>query len=325
MHSLKPLIVVFALFLCAACSDDASTDGGGDVDASTSDPDASNNGNPDAAPGTADAAVPPGFVELIDRDWSLNPGSENYRCTRVTIERDMYVNAFRAMDPLGTHHTVLSVRKNSSQPDGDYNCNAGDIAHAMLFASGVGTDELALPEGVAIKLEAGDQLDLNLHLYNVSDAQLTGTSGTLVREIPANEVVDEAEVVFGGQYAIFLQSQPGVEQTINGGCTFNSSATVVALWPHMHQLGRHMRVVHESNGGNTTLLDTAFDFNEQLNYPIAPVQVNAGERLDVDCTYINDTGSIVTFGDSSSQEMCFVGIYRYPATNAGVFDCVETF
>ena len=51
--------------------------------------------------------------------------------------------------------------------------------------------------------------------------------------------------------------------------------------------------------------------------------VRAGERLDVDCTFINGTGSTVTFGDSSDQEMCFVGIYRYPATNAGVFDCVE--
>lgn len=298
--------------------------GGGDGDPQTdasaadADPNAA-----DADPNTPDATPPPpGFDVLIARDWSIPPGSEIYRCTRVTLTRDMYVTGLHALSPQGTHHTVLSVDPTPSAPDGDYNCSAGSIAHSMLFASGVGTDDLLLPEGVAIRLQAGHQLDLNLHLFNVSDATLTGTSGTMVQEIAAGEVVDLAEVVFGGGYNIFLPPDPGVEQTVNGGCTFDQDGTVFALWPHMHQLGRRVVVRHESGAGTTTLLDSSFSFEEQLNYPIAPVFVNAGERLDIECVYINDTGSTVTFGDSSTQEMCFVGIYRYPATDAGTFNCV---
>lgn len=327
MRALSTWLSIASLALSlAACSGGDDGDGGtadgspGDVDASSNGPDGSPNG-PDASPGGSDAAIPPGFISLIERDWSLNPGSENYRCTRVTVQEDMYVNAFRSLSPLGTHHTVLSVEKNPSQPDGDYNCDAGDISHSMVFTSGVGTDDLELPAGVAIKIEAGDQLDLNLHLYNVSDSTIQGSSGTLVRPIPAGAVTDEAEVVFGGTYGIFLPNNPGVMQSVNGGCRFDDAGTVVALWPHMHALGRHMRVAHQGND----ILDRPFDFNEQLNYIIDPLQVGAGEQLDVECVYENSTGQTVTFGDSSNQEMCFVGIYRYPATGAGVFDCVELF
>jgi hypothetical protein len=31
----------------------------------------------------------------------------------------------------------------------------------------------------------------------------------------------------------------------------------------------------------------------------------------------------VTFGDSSNKEMCFVGLYQYPAAGAGLFDCTN--
>lgn len=329
MRSLHSLLSVLLLALAvAACSSDPG-DGGDTPDASDNGADADPNAPdadpnaPDAMPGT-DAApppLPPGFVSLVERDWTLQPGTEVYRCTRVTVQEDMYVNTFRSLSPLGTHHTVLSVEKNSSEPDGDYDCGAGSISHAMLFASGVGTDDLELPEGVAIRLEAGDQLDLNLHLYNVSDSAISGTSGTLARLIPAGDVTDQAEVVFGGTYAVWLPSNPGVMQSINGGCQFEQDATVVALWPHMHALGRHMRVTL----GGQTIMDSPFDFNEQLNEIIDPLQVSAGQNLQVECIYENNTGSLVTFGDSSDQEMCFVGIYRYPATGAGVFDCVDLF
>lgn len=310
---------------CGDGGDGASIDSGSTgADGALNGADGAVNGI-DANQSAPDANVPTGFTALIQRSWTVPAGSEVYRCTRVTVQQDMYITTFRALSPLGTHHTVLSINANPSQPDGDYNCNAGDIAHSMLFASGVGSDELQFPAGVAIKVNAGDQLDLNLHLFNTSENPITDTSGTLVKTIPAGDVQQLAENVFGGQFAIFLQSMPGVDQVVNGGCTFSQDATVIALWPHMHQLGTHIKVTHQAAGGDNVKLDQSYSFNEQLNYLVTPFVVQSGERLDINCTYVNNTGSTVMFGDSSTAEMCFVGIYRYPATGQGVFDCVETF
>jgi hypothetical protein len=48
----------------------------------------------------------------------------------------------------------------------------------------------------------------------------------------------------------------------------------------------------------------------------------AGDRVRVECTHQNTTGSTVRFGDSSLQEMCFAGLYRYPAAG-GYFICTN--
>ncbi len=309
-----PAYVFSLLLVAAACGGGEPGDGN---------PDAAPPGTPDAASDNPDAGIPAGFTTLISRSWTIPAGQEIYRCTRVTVQEDMYINTFRSLSPIGTHHTVLSLHDDASRPDGDYNCGAGDIAHSMLFASGIGTDDLSFPEGVAIPIRAGQQLDLNLHLYNFSESEIQGESGTLGRLIPVGEVQDEAEVVFGGKAPFAIPNDPQNEQTLSGGCQFNQAGTVVALWPHMHQYGVHMRIVHQSGNGDVVLHDGPFDFNEQLNYVIDPVEVAAGERLAVDCTYLNDSGSLIFFGDSSESEMCFAGIYRYPATGAGTFDCVE--
>jgi hypothetical protein len=308
------LLALLALACDGTGGDPAGADAGATDAGAPGAPDA-DIGSPDAAPGV--------FTEIIGRDWSLPPGTELYRCTRVTATEDMFIGRFRALSPLGTHHTVLSVNDTPAGPDGDYDCNASSLAHNMLFASGVGSDELSFPEGVAIKVAAGQQLDLNLHLFNVSDAQLTGHSGTEVAVVPAQDVVHEAEFVFGGTFNIFLPSNPTTEQTITGGCAFTADATVITVWPHMHQIGRHMKVVYQAPGGDVTLHDESYDFNEQISWPIDATEVKAGERIEIACTYLNDTGSTRTFGDSSNDEMCFAGLYRYPATGAGLFECVE--
>jgi hypothetical protein len=138
--------------------------------------------------------------------------------------------------------------------------------------------------------------------------------------VPASAVQQEAEVVFGGTTLIFLQNNQNT-QTVSGGCTFQQDATLLSIWPHMHQLGTHLKVVHEATGGDVTLHDQPFDFNEQLNYAITPTLVKAGEGIQVTCSYVNTSGGTVIFGDSSDSEMCFAGLYRYPATGAGLFSC----
>ncbi len=313
-------IWVGASVLIGACGGDGPGAAG---DAAVADAAPTGQEAADAAPTGQEAAdaAPGDWQELIGREWSLPSASEVYRCVRTTLQEDVYIAGFRSLSPPGTHHTVLSVTEAPSAPDGSYDCTAEDLDHAMLFASGVGTGDLAFPAGVAVKVKAGQQLALNLHLYNASDDSLMGRSGTMVRVLAASEVEQEAEVVFGGTFEFELE--PYMRGEASGSCRFAEDATVVALWPHMHQLGRHMTISHLRSDGEVTLLDRDYDFNEQVNYVIDPVEIKAGEGLKVECTYQNYTGRTVIFGDSSNDEMCFAGIYRYPATGAGLFDCVE--
>lgn len=270
-----------------------------------------------SAPSTA---ASDGWTTLVTGDWSRSPGTEGYTCVRKTNDEDLFVNAFEAINPPGTHHTLLTMG-DANGPDETTPCTAADNHPLSVFGSGVGTNPLELPEGIAIKIPKDTQLLLNLHLFNTSEEEMTGTSGTRVRTIPEKDVVEVAEGILAG--TVMIDIPAGQTTTTTGYCTMSSDVTVVAVAPHMHQLGIYEKVVAESStAGEVVLNDAPYDFNEQSYHLVDPVKLAKGDRVRVECTHHNTTDRDVTFGDSSLAEMCFAGIYRYPADGTP-FICVD--
>jgi hypothetical protein len=267
--------------------------------------------------------LPDGYTRLIGRTWALQAGQQDvYRCVRVTIPQDMYITNIMAQAPLGTHHTVLSIASGlASGSDGEQNCSAAALGTVMLYASGVGTSPLDFPTDVGLKVAAGTKLHLNLHLFNASDEALGGDSAILVKAQPTPPPM-LAEMVFAGtnNFEIPPNGQP---YTKTSGCTVNTPYRLFAVWPHMHQFATHQKVELIRGGASTVLHDLSYDFKEQKYYLKTPeVQVQQSDQIRVSCTWVNTTTSSVRFGESSNDEMCFTGLYRYPAANSGVFSCI---
>lgn len=298
-------VPALCLFLASGCSgtdgDSLPTDGGVSSD------------------GTLPTGPTGEWWTLITGDWTLPAGTEDYACVRLTVNEDLYITDFRALSPLGTHHSVLTVGP-PGQPDGTTACNGGTNHGAMLYGSGIGTEGIALPDGVAMPVRAGQQLLLNLHLYNVSDGPITGTTAIEVRTALAASVAHEAEAILMGKVASLFVPPGDVTQV--GNCEMNGDVTLFMVSPHMHRLGTHMRVVAHRDGQPAEVLhDRPYSFEEQLIYPIEPIEMKRGDRIEVECSYNNTTGAPVGFGDSSDQEMCFATTFRYPATG-GTFGIV---
>lgn len=249
--------------------------------------------------------------------------TDTYRCVRLTIPTDTYLTNIIAQAPLGTHHTVLSISDGGTQgPDGDYNCSVGELGMVMLYASGVGTSPLDFPSGVGVKIPAGTQIHLNLHLFNATDQPISGDSAILVKS-QATAPAMLAEMVFAGKFLFGIPAN-AQNYTVTGGCMANTNYSLFAVWPHMHQFAVHSKLEHTRGGTKTVLHDDAYSFAEQNYYLKTPeVQVQIGDQLTVTCTYNNTTNSVVPFGESSTEEMCFTGLYRYPAANAGLFQCTD--
>ena len=43
------------------------------------------------------------------------------------------------------------------------------------------------------------------------------------------------------------------------------------------------------------------------------IRILPGDKVRVECTHNNTTATKVTFGESTLSEMCFAGLYRFPA------------
>jgi hypothetical protein len=275
-------------------------------------------GTPDGPP-AIDSASPDGWTALVGRSWTLPPGATNtYKCVRIRVDNDMWISGFRAAAPLGTHHTVLTISPAAARL-GDYDCDPGTLDSQMLYASGVGTDDLLFPPGVAMHLAAGTFINLNLHLFNATDNPLADHSGVLVKVVQRADVVHEADMMFSGTFSINIPND-GERHTAAGGCTAPTDWHIFTLWPHMHQTAVHQTWTITRDGTPTALLDDDFLFEEQRNYPIADTLVRRGDRIDTVCTYINNTKTVMTWGDGSDREMCFTGMYKYPA-GGNLFQC----
>jgi hypothetical protein len=275
----------------------------------------------DAPTGNADAFVPPsGYTKLIGRTWSLQAGQRDiYKCVRVTIPTEMYITNIEAQAPLGTHHTVLSIASGlAGGADGEQDCSVNTLGMVMLYASGVGTSPLNFPSGVGVKVAAGTQLHLNLHLYNASDDPLSGESAIWVKSQPTPPPM-LAEMVFAGPLDLTIPAN-STNYPINGQCTITKSYKLFALWPHMHKRAIHQTVQLDRGGTKTMLHDQAYNFEEQKYWLQAPeIQLQANDKILVECRYNNNPGPEVKWGDSSDEEMCFAGMYRYPAQNSILF------
>ena len=248
---------------------------------------------------------------LLTGDWTIAPGAEDYVCVRYTLPKDTYIRGVAAVNPRGTHHTNLTIGE-PTKPDGTYPCTVAENLSVSIFGSGVGTDPVEFPAGVGMKLAEGTQLLLNLHLFNAGgDGELSGTSGT--RILPTDEKDIEHLAVNGPAVALNLNILPNQDTTTTGSYTVPDDSTLFAVLPHMHQLGIHSKVVaHSSVDGDRVLHDEPYSFDSQLYYPIESIRMAKGDEIDYECTWRNTTSRTIHFGQSSLDEMCAMGLYRYP-------------
>lgn len=246
------------------------------------------------------------YVRLITADWMIPPGSERYICATKTLTEDVHAVALRPIGPPGTHHTVISIGPSDGNDRPSFPCGPefGDF-----WASGAGTGELVLPDGVGLLAPAGQQLRLSLHLFNASDEVMMGTSGLEVRRVDRSRVMHEARVSFHGPFSFTIPPDGAPYTAAN--MTSLGERTLVAIFPHMHQLGRHFRARIVGAGGTTMLWDEDYQFESQEFAPLPSVAVRAGDQLETECTWVNTTGSPVGWGDSSNAEMCFTILMSY--------------
>jgi hypothetical protein len=298
------ILFVGAAIVLAGCgeADDPSTTGGSGAGAGPSTSAGPGAGGSGPTGSTGSGVDPEAWKPIIIADWQLSPGSENTSDSHtVTVEKDVYIGAIRPIAPVGTHHTVLAIG----------GLGTGNI----IYASGVGTNPLVFPKGVGLKLVAGETLVLQLHLFNTSAEILKGTSGIEIIEVAPEDVEQEADLYLPGP--IDFSIPPNAEYTHVGTCTAAVKQNIFAIFPHMHQLGSHFKSTLTVGGVDKVIHDGEYQFDHQAFIPFEPIAIDAGDKIKTECTWTNTTTNEVGWGESSTTEMCFSILYRYPAQGGG--------
>ena len=290
------------------------------------------------APPTSDELEPPpdglGF-QLDEGRFVAAAGQEGLYCMRLPIpasygDGPLFVRRIESRLPLGTHHFFMAYRTDGL--DAPEPCFPGgalvsvDEADAhdggggkLLFLSGEGAYEYALPDGYAFHLpSAAGQMLTSHHVLNATDATLDMYGVFNVHTAPAADIAHPVSSLNCLLQDIWVA--PHSTATVSATCSVPFDLDLVVLSSHAHQhLERFEILLHD---GTATVGDPIYESEDWDSPAIVtldePLRRRAGEGLTFRCTFANDGDEWIVFGTGEYGEMCAImSNYAFPPERAG--------
>jgi hypothetical protein len=257
--------------------------------------------------------------------YSVKPG-EHYEqfYFKVPWGKDKVMTRFGGkFDNLAVlHHWLLFTSARPASAEGTHETTSGSTlgdSSELIGGWAVGGDQVEFPDDMGLELPADGMLNAQWHYYNQGTENAEDSSSVQVCVVPRDKRKNVASLTFLGTENLGgLVGMPARQVSQYGGTCLNRSSGPITIWgftPHMHKLGRNMKVtVKRKDGSMETPFDKAFDFNSQITYAADPaIVLEPGDSITSTCTFDNDTNASVGFGPSSNQEMCYNFTMAYPA------------
>jgi peroxiredoxin len=271
----------------------------------------------------------PDMVLQPDRPYHLEAeGRDVYRnfVMPVDFEKDTYLSAmeFKPGNRAVVHHMVAYIDKAAASVKLDGKEKEPGYSS---FSVGIGVPDAEwgevwvpgrtprlLPEGVAIRIPKGSKLVVQVH-YHKNGAPQTDLSKTALYLVKGK--VEKTVIVVPVVNAWFVLKPGETRQEVKGSLTLPADITLRTIFPHMHLLGKEMKVTATLPDGITKPLIYVndWDFNWQETYEYKePIKLPKGTRVDMVAIYDNSESNPhqlihpprpVTFGEQTTDEMCF--------------------
>jgi hypothetical protein len=252
----------------------------------------------------------------------VTPTQETTVCITMKLDNDqaVYIPRIRVDLQPGSHHLVVYRSMATSENLTPTPCTAfqgilqGQAVPLMI--SEKLSDELVFPEGVALKIQPHQMIELEAHYINTGSSTLQGMGAVHFDTVPVTtQNVIESDLAFFGTLGIVVPA--GVHSNGPLFVTGRQGTHGFALTTHQHRLGTEFKVWFANSASDTShtpVADTTDWANPPL-YRLSPeLDFNGSNGLAYQCTWNNTTGQVVTFGESALQEMCFLWMYYYPSS-----------
>ncbi len=255
--------------------------------------------------------------------------SDDYRCFIVDSPAnavgDTFITGFdvRPGDARIVHHVVVFTPNtpeqtlaaealDAAEPGPGYTCfGAAGVEADVAAAWAPGGGATRFPAGTGVALKPGKVI-LQLH-YNTAAAQ----------DVPDQTAVD-LEIVDGGVEQLRfiglvdldLSLPPGLVEAEGGFTTPTTdeapTVRIHGVFPHMHTIGRSLRMVAHEPTGDRCMLDVPrWDFHWQLFYFYTqPFDFDPSYAATLRCTYDTTSRDMTTlYGEGTMDEMCVLGLW----------------
>jgi copper type II ascorbate-dependent monooxygenase-like protein len=249
-------------------------------------------------------------VNFDTAEFSVAPGQELYMCYTMHTTEDLAIDRFTYEAQPGIHHLLLANTV-VAEDDKPFECNVlFKQTWFPIFANGTGSADVSTPEGSAFKIHKGSQLLVQLHLLNSGKETIKGTGRLAMHKNTSPDLVGAGIYGFGTQNVV-LPAQKVT--TLQNDCAIDKDVHIFSGFPHMHTLGKKMSFWTGKDEASLTKQFSidAWSFGEQQIVPLK-LDLPKGTMTRVTCEYDNTTPNEVTFGESTSNEMCYFTTFIAP-------------
>jgi len=257
---------------------------------------------------------------LTTPEITVPAGQERYECFSKTLDEDIAVDRFDFVGSPSVHHVFLS-RTLAPEPEGLSECNViFKQTWLPMFVTGNGSTSLEYPAGAATVLHKGQQIVLQLHLLNATAADVAKSASVVMRKSTLTNPDPVGIYAFGTQKITLPAGGPS---DVVVDCTPTEDVEAFATLAHMHKLGTSLHLSVEGDDGqmHEVVNRDPYSFNKQY-IEADPIRAPKGKKTHLTCGYDNTTDHVVTFGESSNDEMCY--LVGYVRGKEGAFGCDNT-
>lgn len=242
--------------------------------------------------------------------------------------RDVAAFEFRPGNRRVVHHSItfldisgIGKRKDAANPVPGYDGFGGPgfppIGYLGAWVPGARVRRL--PDGLGMPLPKGSVAVVMMHYYPSGKPETDQSElGIYFCKTPAKQPVTAIPVT-----KTELEIPPGESHhRLTHSFTLPVNVTALGVTPHMHYLGREMKVVARVPGASEAMplvWIKDWDFNWQGEYDFRePIRLPKGTVIEVEAFYDNSTANprnpnpmpkLVTYGQETTDEMCLCGVH----------------
>ena len=250
-------------------------------------------------------------VTLTTDTFTVPPNSEVYKCQDFANPfqgQAVDINRYDLEMSLGSHHMLLFYSPGAT--DGPLiDCPQGGLQQGpYTFGAQSPKATQTYPDGVGAAIPAAMGFTVNAHYVNTGSTALQGLVKVTMFVARPGITTQHAGVL---SFILTSISIPPTNQPypVTGTCSIPTDVNVLWTGAHMHQ--RATQFIATS--GSTTLYQTD-QWSEPPSLAFSPpLALAANSNVTWTCTYVNDTGNTLTFGESAlTNAMCNFSATFFP-------------
>ena len=279
--------------------------------------------SPDGGMSANDAGPPP--TDCVP-DTHIAPATpytmtspEVYACYGfdVTPAQKRHVTEIRVhLDNAQIVHHVLLLASSSSVSGTPTQCDpAPSLGDGMLYAWAPGGLPLVVPTDAGFPEDQTTHYMVQIHYNNSANvAKPVDSTGFDLCTTSTLRKYDADVVAFGTESILLFPHATGSTTSCYTAPAAMDGRHFFASFPHMHKLGKSITTSLVPQGGGSPVdmgTDNAWDFSTQ---PWLGINATAhtGDVIKTTCSWNNTSSQIVTFGQSTTNEMCYSFSAYYP-------------